>query len=144
MPPHVRAVAGGMKLATMAALQTAMEYPDKALYGCFHTGFTICGDIEPCEVYPHKHKGRSSTICELPHTEWRETVHSQLHYGWRTANAKKRASLLAITEATDAAVEGGLAAGPMTIAQLDKEFPEGWRCMVRFPAAADRPCDDAC
>ena len=67
----------------------------------------------------------------------------QLQYGWRTANVAKRASLLAITDATDDAVEKGLAS-MVTIGELDDQFPMDWRCMVRFPAAADRCCDDAC
>ena len=46
MPAHVRAVAGGMKIATMAAIQHALEYPDTELATCFHEGFTrlhYCG-----------------------------------------------------------------------------------------------------
>ena len=35
-------------------------------------------------------------------------------------------------------------AAMVSIGELDDQFPMGWRCMVRFPAAANRPCDDAC
>ena len=51
MPAHVRAVAGGMKIATMAAIQHALEYPDTELATCFHEGFTIVGDIEPSGTF---------------------------------------------------------------------------------------------
>ena len=38
MPAHVRAVAGRMKIATMAAIQQALEYPDAELATCFPQG----------------------------------------------------------------------------------------------------------
>ena len=43
-----------MKIATMAAIQQALEYPDTKLATRFHEGFTIVGDIEPCGMHPHK------------------------------------------------------------------------------------------
>ena len=74
MPAHVRAVAGGMKIATMAAIQHALEYPDTTLATCFHEGFDIVGDIEPSGIHPHKTYVREENICELPHHVWLDTV----------------------------------------------------------------------
>ena len=68
-------------------------------------------------------------------------MHEQLHHSWRIATQAKKLSLVAITEATDKAVERGLATGPVSVGDLKNAYPDRWRCMVRFPAAADRACD---
>ena len=145
MPPAARAVAGGMQLATMEAIRMATVYPDVQLAWDFAYGFDICGDITPCSIYPPKLYPRVSSLCDLDHKSWNEAVVSQLSYSWRTATVAKRASLAAITAATEAAVTAGLASPAIfDINILTAEYGDNWRCMVRFPAAKDRPCDNAC
>ena len=89
MPAAARLVAGGMQLATMEAIRMATEYPDTELAWDFAKGFSICGDISPCHIYPPKDYPRVSSLCDLDHREWNAAVVTQLSYSWRSADDAK-------------------------------------------------------